>query len=145
MSSLVEPGSEQVLEFCSRSPVERVFLEEMARRAVGRFVALQGDDGTLEALCHAGANFVPSGSGCAVFADTAVRSASRRIIGEEGAVDDLWAAARGVMPEPREDRPGQPVYRMTEPPPPGGTRLRPATLGDLDRLLPACAAAHELE
>src|SRR5262245_50700332 len=113
MTVLVEPGTEEVLEFCSRSPVERVFLEEMARRSVGRFVGLQGDDGRLEALCHAGANLVPSGSGCAAFADAAVRSASRMIIGEEGAVDELWAAAEAVMPEPREDRPGQPVYTMT--------------------------------
>src|SRR5207245_1831082 len=30
-------------------------------------------------------------------------------------------------------------------PPPGGTGLRPAQPRDLERLLPACAAAHELE
>ena len=67
------------------------------------------------------------------------------IIGEEGAVGDLWAAAGPLMPVPREDRPGQPVYTMTSPPPPGDTGLRAATLADLERLLPACAAAHELE
>jgi uncharacterized protein len=143
--SLVDPGHEQVLEFCSRAPVERVFLEEMALRAVGRFVGLAGDDGVLQALCHAGANLVPSGVGCGAFADAAVRSSSRMIIGEEGAVDELWAAAGHLMPAPREDRPGQPVYTMTAPPPPGDTALRPATLADLERLLPACAAAHELE
>jgi predicted GNAT family acetyltransferase len=49
------------------------------------------------------------------------------------------------MPVPREDRPGQPVYTMTTAPPPGDTGLRSATLADLERLLPACAAAHELE
>ena len=38
------------------------------------------------------------------------------IIGEEGAVSDLWSAARSVMPGPREDRPGQPVYAIEEPP-----------------------------
>jgi predicted GNAT family acetyltransferase len=37
------------------------------------------------------------------------------------------------------------VYTLTEPPAPGETGLRPATLDDLDRLVPACAAAHELE
>jgi ribosomal protein S18 acetylase RimI-like enzyme len=143
--TLVDPGHDAVLEFCSRSPVERVFLEEMALRTIGRFVGLRDDDGDLQALCHAGANLVPSGEGCAAFADTAVRSNSRMIIGEESAVDDLWAAAGASMPVPREDRPGQPVYTMTTPPPSGETALRPATLADLDRLLPACAAAHELE
>ena len=49
------------------------------------------------------------------------------------------------MPPPREDRPGQPVYVIDEPPPPGDTGLRAATLDDLDRLVPACAAAHEEE
>ena len=145
MPSLVDPAHEQVLEFCSRSPVERVFLEEMALRAIGRFVGLKGDDGTLQALCHAGANLVPSGTGCGVFADTAVRASSRMIIGEEGAVGELWAACGSLMPVPREDRPGQPVYTMSSPPPPGGTGLRAAAPSDLERLLPACAAAHELE
>jgi predicted GNAT family acetyltransferase len=46
---------------------------------------------------------------------------------------------------PREDRPGQPVYVLDEPPPPGETRLREATLGDFDLLLPACAEAHRVE
>ena len=145
MPELVDPPFEQVLEFCSRSPIERVFLEEMALRAVGRFVGVRGDDGRLQALCHAGANLVPSGVGCDAFAGTAARSASRMIIGEERAVGELWAAAGAAMPEPREDRPGQPVYVMTEPPPPGDTGLRRATFDDLERLLPACSDAHELE
>jgi ribosomal protein S18 acetylase RimI-like enzyme len=143
--TLVEPAFEQVLEFCGRAPVERVFLEEMALRAIGRFVGLDAGDGTLRALCHAGANLVPSGEGCAAFADAAVRSSSRMIIGEERAVGELWSAAEPLMPAPREDRPGQPVYRMLDAPPPGGTGLRPATLDDLERLLPACADAHRLE
>jgi predicted GNAT family acetyltransferase len=49
------------------------------------------------------------------------------------------------MPDPREDRPHQPVYVIDEPPPAGGTGLRPATGADVERLAPACAAAHELE
>jgi ribosomal protein S18 acetylase RimI-like enzyme len=142
---LVDPRYEEVLEFCARSPVERVFLEEMALRSVGRFVGLRADDGRLQALCHTGANLVPSGTGCDAFAEVAAVSESRMIIGEERAVDALWAAAGGLMPRPREDRPGQPVYAITEPPPPGETGLREATLDDLELLLPACAAAHQLE
>src|SRR5262245_19005021 len=117
----------------------------MALRAIGRFVGLADDDGSLQALCHPGAKLVPSGIGCGAFAETAARSSSRMIIGEESAVDELWAAAGPLMPSPREDRPGQPVYTMTSPPPPGDTGLRAARIADLERLLPACADAHELE
>jgi hypothetical protein len=67
------------------------------------------------------------------------------IIGETCAVTALWDAARKRLPAPREDRPGQPVYVLDMPPPAGRTRLRAATPRDLDRLVPACAAAHELE
>jgi uncharacterized protein len=67
------------------------------------------------------------------------------VIGEEHAVDALWESAAERMPTPREDRPGQPVYVLSEPPPPGDTGLRAATERDLDLLLPACAAAHSEE
>ncbi|HZT15955.1 MAG TPA: GNAT family N-acetyltransferase [Gaiellaceae bacterium] len=144
-STIVEPSTEQVLEFCARDPVERVFLEDVARRDLGRFSALERADGTLGALCHVGANIVPSGEGCGAFAPVASRGRLRMIIGEAGAVSDLWREARGSLPAPREDRPGQPVYVIDEPPPAGGTGLRAATPGDLDRLVPACAAAHALE
>ncbi len=143
--SPIEPTYEQVLEFCARDPVERVFLEDVARRGLGRFQATAGPDGTLASLCHLGANLVPSGAGCAVYAAAAARSRSRMLIGEERAVGELWEAARARMPRPREDRPGQPVYVIDHPVAAGGTGLRPATVRDLDRLLPACAAAHEEE
>jgi hypothetical protein len=70
---------------------------------------------------------------------------ARMIIGEERAVDELWAEACARMPEPRDDRPGQPVYVLDEPPEPGETGLRAATLRDLEQLVPACAAAHREE
>ena len=41
-----------------------------------------------------------------------------------------------MLPEPREDRPHQPVYAIDEPPPRGDTGLRPATPRDLDLLVP---------
>ena len=67
------------------------------------------------------------------------------IIGQEDAVSELWSAAQLVMPRPREDRPGQPVYVLDEPPEPGSSGLRAATLDDLDLLVPACALTHEEE
>jgi uncharacterized protein len=140
-----EPTTEQVLAFCAREPVERVFLEDVARRRLGRFTAVGDASGAVTALCHAGANLVPSGPHSDAFAPVAAESRARMIIGELGAVSSLWDAAQDRLPPVREDRPHQPVYVITEPPPPGETGLRPATPGDLDLLLPACAAAHELE
>jgi RimJ/RimL family protein N-acetyltransferase len=139
------PTLDQVLTFCSHEPVERVFLEDIARRGLGRFSAVAGPDGQLEALCHVGANVVPSGRGCAAFADAAARSGARMVIGEERAVSELWDVAGRRMPRPRDDRPGQPVYALREPPEPGETGLRAATLLDLELLVPACAAAHQEE
>ena len=143
--TLVEPTREQILRFCAQDPVERVFLEDVARRGLGRFVALGEAAGELHALCHLGVNVVPSGDGCAAFARETVRAAPRMLIGESGAVSDLWDAVRELLPMPREDRPGQPVFVIREPPAPGGTGLRAATLDDLELLMPACAAAHEQE
>jgi RimJ/RimL family protein N-acetyltransferase len=145
VSATVAPTLDQVLDFCAEEPVERVFLEDIARRGLGRFQAVAAGDGRLEALCHVGANVVPSGSGCATFAEVAARSGARMIIGEERAVGELWEAARRRMPRPRDDRPGQPVYALREAPEPGETGLRPARPLDLDLLLPACAQAHREE
>lgn len=143
--TVFEPSLQQVLRFCAAEPIERVFLEDVARRGFGRFSAVADASGALTALCHAGANVVPSGDGAAAFAPVASQSRARMIIGEAHAVGELWQAARERLPEPREDRPHQPVYAIDEPPAPAGTGLRAATPDDLDRLIPACAAAHELE
>jgi ribosomal protein S18 acetylase RimI-like enzyme len=139
-----EPTVEQVLGYCAGDPVERVYLEDVARRGMGRFIALGNDNG-LTALCHVGTNVVPSGSGCGAFARAAASAKSRMIIGEERAVGELWDAARRRFRSPREDRPGQPVYVLDEASDDGATGLREATPADLDLLLPACAAAHEAE
>lgn len=143
--NVIEPTVDQILEFCARDPVERVFLEDVARRKQGRFAGLAGGDDALRALCHLGTNVVPSGDGCAAFAKTVGRSGTRMLIGEEGAVGELWRAARRRLPRPRADRPGQPVFEIREPPPPGASALRVATPRDLDLLVPACAASHEEE
>jgi uncharacterized protein len=99
----------------------------------------------LIALCHIGANVVPSGESCSSFADAAARGQARMIIGEQGAVDELWAEVHSRMPDPRDDRPGQPVYVLEQMPEQGETGLRAATPGDLELLVPACAAAHREE
>jgi uncharacterized protein len=138
------PTLDQILAFCAEDPVERVLLEDIARRGLGRFASVR-EDGVVTALCHVGANIVPAGEPCAAFAQHALRGRSKMIIGADRAVGDLWDAIRDRMPKPREDRPGQPVYVIDEPPEPGATGLRPATLDDFELLVPACAAAHEEE
>jgi uncharacterized protein len=144
VAHIVEPSVEAILAYCAEDPVERVFLEDVARRGLGRFSGID-ENGRIVALCHSGANVVPSGRGCGAFAPVAVRARARMLIGEERAVSDLWDAARARLPAAREDRPGQPVYRISTAPEPGGTGLRPAALSDLDLLVPACALAHEGE
>jgi ribosomal protein S18 acetylase RimI-like enzyme len=121
-----------------------VFLEDIARRGLGRFSAVESGD-RLVALCHIGANVVPSGQGCGAFAAATTRGQARMIIGEEGAVNELWGEAARSMPRPRDDRPGQPVYVLEDRPEAGDTGLRAATPADLELLVPACAAAHREE
>ena len=125
MPALSEPALDEILAFCAEDPIERVFLEDVARRGLGRFTGLREGE-RLVALCHVGTR-------------------ARLVIGEENAVGDFWAAAEERLPRPREDRPGQPVYVLEEPPEPGGTALRPATHEDFELLLPACAEAHREE
>jgi uncharacterized protein len=144
VSEPFEPGVEQILAFCAQDPVERVFLEDVARRRLGRFTAF-ADNGSLTALCHVGANVVPSGADCGRFAEAAARGRARMIIGDERAVSELWQELGPLMPKPRDDRPGQPVYAIWDPPSPGDTGLRAATEDDFELLVPACAAAHEEE
>lgn len=142
MAQLRRPELEQILAFCAEDPVERVFLEDIARRGLGRFTAVEEPDGRLSALCHVGANVVPAGRGCGVFEETVRRGSARMLIGEEQAVGELWEAARFVLARPREDRPGQPVYELRDPPDAGETGLRAATAADFELLVPACAATH---
>ena len=144
MAALNEPGLDEILAFCAEDPIERVFLEDVARRGLGRFTGLT-EDGRLVALCHVGTNLVPSGRGCGAFAGVEGASRARLVIGEQNAVADFWAAAGDRLPRPREDRPGQPVYVLEEPPDPGETGLRAATQDDFELLVPACAEAHREE
>ena len=61
MTALKEPSIEQVLDFCSTEPVERVFLDEAARRGLGRMLATM-EDGHVTALCPRGRAAVRSPS-----------------------------------------------------------------------------------
>ncbi|HEX9416449.1 MAG TPA: GNAT family N-acetyltransferase [Gaiellaceae bacterium] len=144
MATVFTPARGEVLAFCAEDPIERVFLEDMVRRGLGRFSAVR-NGGVLSAVAHVGVNVVPSGRGCEAFADLVEGERSRMIIGDEQAVSALWEAARRHLPEPREDRPGQPVFVLEEAPEPGETGLRDATPEDLELLVPACAAAHAEE
>ncbi len=138
---LADPTREQLLRFCAEAPIERVFIEDLAREGLGQFAAL-ADGERLTAVCHVGANIVPAGEGCGAFAELTRGSGARMIVSKERAVDELWRAARRLLPEPREDRPAQPVYTIDQQPDAGSTGLRQAALSDFDLLLPACAAAH---
>jgi ribosomal protein S18 acetylase RimI-like enzyme len=141
MARLVKrPSFEQILAFCAEDPIERVFLEDVARRGYGRFAAVR-EGGRLQALCHLGSNVVPSGRGTEAFAALAGKIVPRMLIGEEQAVSSLWEAVHDRLPRPLEDRPGQPVYVLDEPPLPGESDLRPARIEDLDLLVRTSAAA----
>ena len=143
---LVEPSTEQILAYCAEDPIERVFLEDVARRGHGRFAGLERDDGELHALCHLGTNVVPSGSGSGAFADLAARLSPRMLIGEEGAVTELWEAGAKAVRAAAGGSAGAARLRVGRgSPEPGGTGLRLATHDDLDTLVPACARAHHEE
>ena len=145
MAKLIEePRLASVLEFCEADPVERVFLEDIARRRLGRFVALSSR-GTIQALCHVGANLVPSGSEVARLGAAARSGTPRMMVGEEAAVTELWDEVRDNFPIPLDDRPGQPVYSVSSAPPAADTALRLATFDDLDVRVRACAHAYEEE
>jgi ribosomal protein S18 acetylase RimI-like enzyme len=138
------PSLDELLAFCAQDPVERVFLEDVARRGLGRFLAIGGASG-LDAVCHLGVNVVPSGRGCGAFAEAVAAAEPRMLIGYERPVEELWERVQGRLPGPRYERAGQPVFVLGEPPEPGKTGLRRAGLDDLELLLPAAAAAHEEE
>jgi uncharacterized protein len=137
------PDRRALLDFCAEDPIERVFIEDLVRRGGGRLSAV-GDGDRLLGVAHIGVNVVPSGDGCGAFGEL-VDSRSRMIIGDEAAVGQLWDAVAGNLPKPREDRPGQPVFVLEEPPPPGDTGVHQAIVDDLELLVPACAAAHREE
>ena len=50
MPALIEPALDEILAFCAEDPIERVFLEDVARRGLGRFTGLAEDGPAARAL-----------------------------------------------------------------------------------------------
>ena len=46
-ATISDPPLASVLEFCAEDPVERVFLEDVARRGLGRFEAVEASEAAL--------------------------------------------------------------------------------------------------
>jgi hypothetical protein len=59
---VIEPTTEQILAYCAEDPVERVFLEDVARRGHGRFAGLSATTARSRAL-PSGHERRPSGAG----------------------------------------------------------------------------------
>ena len=142
----VEPTRDQVLEFCAHDPVERVFLEDAARRGFGRFAAVANGDGDDHG---------------AVPQRREPRAVGRRLRGLRAArgplagADDHRRGARGRGGLARRGGPAAAgrartgrasrSTRSTSRRRPARPGCAPATQDDLEILVPACAAAHELE
>jgi uncharacterized protein len=141
-----------VRELLQRDPVADVFVASRVE-AVGLDPARLGGemwgytvDGRLEALCHAGANLVPVQAGSdavRAFAERGRRQGRRcaSIVGERGAVSELWAELAPVWGRARDVRDPQPLMAISGPPSievdPLVRRVRPE---ELDVLVPACVA-----
>ena len=50
VAALIEPALDEILAFCAEDPIERVFLEDVARRGLGRFTGLAEDGPAARAL-----------------------------------------------------------------------------------------------
>ena len=122
------PGSTRSSRSAPRIPSSASSSRTSPGAASGASPRVDGE-GHLEALCHVGLERRPLGSGCAAFADVAAAGRARMVIGEEGAVTELWEAARDRLPTPREDRPGQPVYVLEDPPGAGRDRAAAGNAG----------------
>ena len=133
----VEPTRDAGARVLRREP-GRARLPRGRRAARPRAVRSRSptSDGSLRALCHAGANLVPSGEGCAAFAAAARGARSRMIIGEAGAVDRVCGRRRGgVLPRAARGPPAaspctrSPSRRRRRRVRPARLRVRPTSTG----------------
>jgi len=93
----VDPTLDEILVFCAEDPIERVFLEDIARRGLGRFSAFATRAGCRRSVT-VGRERRSVRRHCGAFAGAVVRGQPRMIIGQEQAVDELWADAASAMP-----------------------------------------------
>ena len=119
-------------------------------RLGGELLGYFDDDG-LQSLVYCGANLVPvrtSAASRAAFADR-LRPQGRRcssFVGPADEVLDLWRLLEPAWGPAREVRHDQPVMVMdAEPRLASDPAVRPATLADLDLLVPACVAMFTAE
>ena len=106
--------STQILALLREDPVERVFLEDVARRGLGRFAALERGRAPRRRSATPARTSSRPASGCGGFAE--LRRAGRRADADRRAAArsaSSGTAARQPLPAPREDRPGQPVYMIS--------------------------------
>lgn len=137
-----------VLDVFVASRVEVGGLDE---RRLGAQLWGFGDRGRLEALCYSGANLVPVQArpeAVRAFADRARRQGRRcsSIVGEAGAVSQLWDLLAPFWGRAREVRLTQPQMVLEGPPAVRpDVRVRRVRPGEIDLLLPACVAMFSEE
>jgi hypothetical protein len=138
-----EPSVEQILRFCADEPIERVYLEDAARRAIGRFVAIATAGAFDEPLSHR-CERRPVGRRMRGVRPCCRNGASSHDHRGGGRRLRALGSRTAEVPAPRLDRPGQPVYTLDAPP--ERRQRRAATARDyIEFLVPARAAAHEAE
>ena len=144
---LIEPTLDQVLEFCARDPIERVFLEDVARRGFGRFVAVE-DDGRAARRRSATSARTSSRRARAAARSPRPRLGHRVEDDHRRGARGRRALARGAAracPSRAPTGPGSPSTRSPSRRRRATPACAPATLDDLELLIPVCAAAHEVE
>ena len=141
---MIEPTREQVLEFCAESPSSAS--SSRTSPGVGSVASsrLETSDGSaapaLPRRCEPRSVRVRAAASIA-----AAAAARRRPHDHRRGGCGRRALGRGArrLPAPREDRPGQPVYAISEPPRAGRQRPPRRTARPTSTCsLPACAAAH---
>lgn len=133
-----------------RDPVMNCFLDARVRWAgvdpwrLGGDIHGYFDDGELHSVVYAGANLVPVGTSPASRAALAdrLRMSPRRcssFVGPGEEVLDLWRLLEPAWGPAREVRDDQRLLIMDSDSPVAGDPLvRPATIADMDALVPAC-------
>lgn len=134
----------------ARDPVADVFVASRVEAAGLNTRRLGGEmwgfvvDGTVEALCHSGANLVPVQAGpeaVRAFADRARRQGRRcaSIVGEQSAVAGMWEVLEPAWGPARDVRACQPLLAIDgDPAVVPDPLVRRVGLEELDILVPAC-------